>query len=59
MNGSGVKAAGEMHQELVVVVVFKQSKKDGDHIAALQLGVKAGRWIIMQSPAVQLRPGDK
>jgi hypothetical protein len=43
MNGSGVKAAGEMHQELVVVVVFKQSKKDGDHIAALQLGVKAGR----------------
>jgi hypothetical protein len=43
MNGSGVKAAGEMQQELVVVVVFKQSKKDGDHIAALQLGVKAGR----------------
>jgi hypothetical protein len=44
---------------VVVVVVFKQSKKDGDHIAALQLGVRAGRWIIMQSPAVQLRPGDK
>jgi hypothetical protein len=42
MNGRGVEAAGEMQQELVVVV-FKQSKKDGDHIAALQLGVRAGR----------------